>query len=76
MINAEKVFYNPGDIVRVRHNIDCRPKMYVMEKVTRSFKKEGSAETVFVGIKCRWFDANFSLCEATFSTKDLEHIIE
>lgn len=72
-----KTFYNPGDIVKVRHkNLENVPVMYVLEKVTRSIsnKESGSYETVFVGIKCRWFDKNSCLREAIFSTKDLIHV--
>lgn len=57
MINEElKTFYNPGDIVRIRHNeLDYKPIMYVVEKVTRTLasKDTGSYETAFIGIKCR-----------------------
>lgn len=78
MINEElKTFYNPGDIVRVRHNeLDYKPIMYVVEKVTRTLasKDTGSYETAFIGIKCRWFDRDYRLCEAVFSTKDLIHV--
>ena len=34
----EKIFYNPGDLVRVRHRkLSNIPVMYVVEKVTRSY---------------------------------------
>jgi hypothetical protein len=36
--------------------------------------KDGNKETIFVGIKTRWFDKNQTLQEAIFSTKDLKHI--
>ena len=60
MINEiEKIFYNPGDLVRVRHRkLSNIPVMYVVEK----------------GIKCRWFNANGDLCEEIFSSKDLERV--
>ena len=32
----ELIFFVPGDIVQVRHNLDIRPKMWVVEKITRS----------------------------------------
>lgn len=75
MINDDKVFYNPGDLVIVRHDsLDNKPVMYVVEKITRSIMtKDGDKDNVFVGIKCRWFDNNTVLREAIFSTKDLTH---
>ena len=75
MINIEKIFYNPGDLVKVRHNLENVPTMYVVEKVTRSIKNiKDEKNSIFIGIKCRWFDANFVLREGIFSTKDLIHI--
>lgn len=65
-------FYAPGDIVKVRHNIDYVPDMFVTEKVTRNIRnKNGDVEQAFLGIKCRWFNANGDLQEAVFNTKDL-----
>lgn len=74
MINDEKIFYNPGDIVKVKHDLENIPTMYVVEKVTRNIvNRDGKNETIFVGIKCRWFDKNQVLREAIFSSKDLIH---
>lgn len=65
-------YYAPGDLVKVRHEIDYVPTMFVTEKVTRNIRnKEGDVEQMFLGIKCRWFDANGDLQEAVFNTKDL-----
>lgn len=78
MIDEEfKIFFNPGDVVKVRHNhLANVPAMYVIEKVTRSItnKDTGIYETAFIGIKCRWFDKDSVLREAIFSTKDLVHV--
>lgn len=69
------VFFCPGDIVQVRHDLDIRPKLWVVEKVSRSLvNKEGEKESVFIGIKCRWFSTDGKLQEAVFSTKDLMHV--
>ena len=77
VLSAEKVFYNPGDLVILKHELDNKPIMYVVEKVTRSMiNKEKEKETIFLGIKCRWFDANLVLREAVFSTKDLTHYLQ
>ena len=75
MISNDKIFFNPGDVVKIRHQIDNIPTMYVIEKVTRNVVlKDGDKESMFIGIKCRWFDANNVLREAVFSTKDLIHV--
>ena len=76
MIDDIKVFYAPGDIVKLRHeSIENRPTMLVKEKVEKSFKdREGNLSDTFIGIKCIWFDKNQVLQEAIFSTKDLMHI--
>ena len=76
MINIDdKIFYNPGDLVKVKHKLSNAPVMYVIEKSTKSIvNKSGTKETIFLGIKCRWFDCNNVLREAIFSTKDLIHV--
>ena len=75
MISNDKIFFNPGDVVKIRHQIDNIPTMYVIEKVTRNVVlKDGDKESMFIGLKCRWFDANNVLREAVFSTKDLVHV--
>lgn len=73
---SDMKFYAPGDLCKVRHNIDFVPTMWVTEKVNRSIKNKetGDLENMFLGIKCRWFDANGCLQEAVFSTKDLMKI--
>lgn len=71
-----RIFFTPGDIVIVRHaSLENRPKMQVIEKVTRSIRtKDGDTENMFLGIKCRWFDKNQVLREAVFSTKDIQKL--
>lgn len=78
MIDVDKLYLTPGMVVRVRHNIENRPKMIVSEKVTRSIKNKDKEDydTMFLGIKCRWFDTTGRLQEAIFNTKDLELIEE
>lgn len=72
----EKVFFNPGDCVTIKHDIPNKPVMWVLEKVTRSLynKEMQEKENVFLGIKCRWFDNNGDLQEGLFSTKDLTKV--
>lgn len=69
----EKTFFKPGDIVTLKHTQLHSPIMYVVEKVTKTFKHNDELSNVFKGIKCRWFDLNMDLQEAIFSTKDLIH---
>jgi NMD protein affecting ribosome stability and mRNA decay len=66
-------YYCPGDLVKVRHDIDFVPTMFVVDKINRNIKNRdtGELEPVFVGIKCRWFDSHGDLQEAIFNTKDL-----
>lgn len=72
----EMKFYAPGDLVKVRHNIDFVPAMWVVEKISRNIRNKdtGEMETMFLGIKCRWFNSNGDLQEAIFNTKDLKKV--
>ena len=72
---VDRIYFSPGDLVRVRHDIDFVPTMWVIEKTNRNVKNaNGDLEPIFLGIKCRWFDKNSCLREAIFSTKDLLHV--
>lgn len=74
-MEAGYVYFNAGDIVTVKHALENKPKMLVVDKVSRSMvNKEGEKETMFVGIRCRWYDKNQTLQEAIWSTKDLIHV--
>lgn len=73
--DIEKTFFNPGDIVKIRHTqLKNTPVMYVVEKVTRSYKHNDETINSFKGIRCRWFNNNGDLCEEIFSSKDLEKV--
>lgn len=66
-----KIYFAPGDIVTVKHNLPFKPVMLVKEKVTTLIKKtEG---THFQGMKCIWFNTSLELQESIFNTKDLIH---
>ena len=71
--DENRVYFNPGDIVTIRHDIENKPTMFVVEKCTRSMynKETNEKENIFLGIKCRWFDKNQVMQEGLFSTKDL-----
>ena len=66
-------YYTAGDIVTIKHNVPNKPIAWVIEKSSRNVRnpETNEYETVFLGIKCRWFDNNGDLQEATFNTKDL-----
>lgn len=76
MMEESKMYFTPGMLVRVRHEIENKPTMWVVDKTSRNIrnKDNGEYETMFLGIKCRWFDNNGDLQEATFSTKDIERV--
>lgn len=56
VIDNDKIYFVPGDIVVVRHEeLDNRPAMYVVEKVSKTFinKESSERESVFTGLRCR-----------------------
>lgn len=75
-LELEKIYFAPGDIVILKHEEINSPIMMVQEKVSRSYKQGDSVVNIFKGIKCRWFDKNYVLQEAIFSSKDLKHYNE
>lgn len=73
--DIEKTFFIAGDLVRIKHKkLSNVPVMWVVDKVTRTYKQDGEAISQFKGIKCRWFNDNGDLCEEVFSSKDLEKL--
>lgn len=74
MMENEKVYFLPGDLVTLKQDLPNKPIMLVVKKETMTFrpdKDEEKKEEFFKGIKCRWFTINGSLQEAIFNTKDL-----
>lgn len=74
MMEDNKVYFMPGDIVTLRQDITNKPQtMYVVGKKTRTIKldKGSDKEEFFKGIICRWFSSTGELQEAIFNTKDL-----
>lgn len=67
-----QIFLSPGQTVMVRHKIENRPKMFIVEKVSKNVKNaDNEIVPMFMGMRCRWFDKNQTLQEGIFSTKDL-----
>jgi len=71
--NTEKIYFVPGDIVTIKHNIANKPEMIVKAKETKLIKKDND-NTTFIGIRCFWFKTDGELQEHIFNTKDLVHI--
>jgi len=72
--NNDKIFFTPGDVVRIKHDIGPRPKMLVKSKEQKHIKQDNASH--FIGIRCFWFSNDAILQEAVFSTKDLELVTE
>jgi len=56
-------FFNPGDLVKFKHEEFCSPTMLVQGKVMQ--------DNSFKGIKCIWFSTDMKYNEQVFNTKDL-----
>jgi uncharacterized protein YodC (DUF2158 family) len=69
-IENDKVFFNPGDVVKIKHPLDYVPAMLVKEKATKMIK----GDSHFQGIKCFWYTTTGEYQEQVFSTKDLSMI--
>jgi len=69
----EKVYFQPGDTVELKQNVDNKPKMIVksIDKMAR-----GSSAPELLGVTCMWFNIQYELQTARFSTKDLKHVQE
>lgn len=71
MIDEQKIYLLPGDIVTLKQDIPNKPTMLVIKKESYIFKNKDMKEMTLKGIKCRWFTTNGLMQEATFNTKDL-----
>lgn len=71
MIDEQKIYFLPGDIVTLKQDIPNKPTMLVIKKESYIFKNKDMKEMTLKGIKCRWFTTNGLIQEATFNTKDL-----
>lgn len=64
----EKVYFNPGDVVRVDKLSSNKKKDLCPEMIVKGRDVENGE---FKGIICYWFTMNHEYQEATFNTKDL-----
>lgn len=71
--DKDTTFFNPGDIVVVKHDISDKPqRMWVIGKKEMTFKNDNKDPNItFGGIICRWFSKDNILQESIFNTKDL-----
>jgi uncharacterized protein YodC (DUF2158 family) len=69
----DKVFFNAGDLVKIKHKINNRPDTMLVAKV-KKLRSASGQNTSLSGIECIWFDNNGALHRETFNTKDLEKV--
>lgn len=68
----DKIFFAPGDLVTIKHQLPNKPTMLVKGKETATIR--GTDGNHFRGIRCVWFTTNQELQEFVFNTKDLEKV--
>jgi len=66
-IEREKIFFNPGDVVQIKHELNEKPLMLVKAKESKMIQ----GDSHFKGIRCFWFTKDGLYQEQVFSTKDL-----
>jgi hypothetical protein len=72
----DKVYYLPGDLCEIKHNLPNKPVMVVKKKLTKMIRP-GPVDVrkdFLQGIVCYWFTATGEYQENVFSTKDLKKI--
>ena len=70
MMEEDKIYLMPGDIVSIKQDIPNKPTMIVVKKKTMTIKGDESGKFL-QGIVCRWFTTDGHMEEGLFSTKDL-----
>lgn len=71
------IYFNPGDIVKLKKDIPNSPIMVVVKKETSLFKHDRNIDDkrpILKGIRCRWFTSTGELQEAVWNTKDIEKL--
>lgn len=68
----DKIYFTPGQLVVLKHDLPNKPVMMVVRKETSIFKNTG--DNILRGIRCRWFTTDGTLQEAIFNTKDLQKV--
>lgn len=70
--NVDKIFFIPGDLVTIKHDLPNKPIMLVKGKETKTIR--GADSTHFVGIKCFWFTTEGLYQEIVLNTKDIQKV--
>lgn len=71
-MEESKIYFAPGDLVTLRQDLPNKPVMIVVKKENQTFRLDKtSTESLFKGMRCRWFTSEGFMQEAIFSTKDL-----
>lgn len=72
----DKVYYLPGELCTIKHEIPNRPLMVVKKKATRMIRPgpQDVKKDFLQGIVCYWFTKEGLYQENIFSTKDLKKI--
>lgn len=76
MLEDDKIYFMPGDLVELKQDLPNKPVMLVVRKETTIFKNTSDKNKNLIGIRCRWFTKNLELQEAVFNTKDLKFVID
>lgn len=70
--DLNKIFFTPGDVVTIKHDVSNKPQMLVKGKESKTIKDKDGQH--FLGIRCFWFTTDGVFQEQVFSTKDLIHL--
>ena len=70
---SDKIFFNPGDTVQLKHAIDNKPKRMLVHAVDMTHKVDDNKKQL-LGITCIWFTTSGELQKCRFNSKDLKHI--
>jgi uncharacterized protein YodC (DUF2158 family) len=65
------VYFSPGDLVCLKHDLENAPVMLVSEVKKARMRADTTGRGQLLGITCIWFTNSGQLQEFTFSTKDL-----
>ena len=74
MIDDNKVYFLPGDLVEIKQDIPNKPVMMVYRIERSLIRTKDNKDATLRGVKVRWFTENGFLQEAIFSTKDLQKV--
>ena len=72
-MDNKKVYFNKGDEVVFKHDLDTRPEKMIVIDVAKTHRREEQNKTYLIGILCCWFDEIGAYHEHRFNTKDLIH---